>query len=302
MKINYFLIILTFGFTVLAQQPGAGVTDIDGNSYQTIVIGSQEWMQSNLKTERFRNADLIPTTPFFTYDYSAEPQPLYQWLSLENLNLGRHYTWFAVIDERGLCPIGWRVPSANDWEELITNLGGFLVAGGKMKETGFSSWLAPNEGATNESNFNGVAAGYHHMYGGDYGINYNAFFTSSTEYSTDANWIMYLSWMSGSLYTNGMSPTKNLGLSCRCIKESNLGIDSHESSLQIYPNPITGNVLHIEIPGNPSKQIEIFNTLGQQVLKETLDGDVLDVNLSAGVYLIKIIHDEQVYVRKVVVK
>ncbi len=29
------------------------------------------------------------------------------------------YSGWAILDERGICPEGWRVPSNNDWNELI---------------------------------------------------------------------------------------------------------------------------------------------------------------------------------------
>jgi uncharacterized protein (TIGR02145 family) len=61
--------------------------------------------------------------------------------------------YYAVIDKRGLCPQGWHVPSDDDWQVLCDYLGGNMVAGGKMKESGTAHWKSPNEGATNESGF-----------------------------------------------------------------------------------------------------------------------------------------------------
>ena len=300
---NIYLVILIFSTNIFAQQPGLGVTDVDGNYYQSIILGSQEWMQSNLKVSKYNNNDPIPTTPFYTYDYSNETEPKYQWLTIENIAFGRHYTWYVAIDSRGLCPEGWRVPTANDWEELFTQLDGILVAGGKMKEAGFSNWLPPNTGATNESTLTAIPAGYHSIYGGDTAIYYNAFFTSATEYSEDSNWLMHLSWIDNRAYTNGVAPTKQLGLSCRCIKNTELSnIDIQNNLLRIYPNPIKNNILHIETQNNSTKEIVIYNSLGQQINKQTILGDVLNLDLKSGLYIIEIIQDRITYRKKIIIQ
>ncbi|CAN0495783.1 unnamed protein product, partial [Phaeothamnion confervicola] len=61
---------------------------------------------------------------------------------------------------QGACPNDWHLPSVAEWTELIDYLGGKEVAGGKMKQTGTIYWLNPNTGATNESGFSALGAGY----------------------------------------------------------------------------------------------------------------------------------------------
>jgi uncharacterized protein (TIGR02145 family) len=139
------------------------ITDIDGNGYPMITIGTQTWMAENLKTTKYRNGDLIGTTTPVTLDISGESSPKYQWACNGNEGnvaiYGRLYTWYAVTDSRNVCPQGWHIPSDAEWTTLRTFLGGELVAGGKLKETGTTHWLSPNTGATNETGFTALPGG-----------------------------------------------------------------------------------------------------------------------------------------------
>jgi uncharacterized protein (TIGR02145 family) len=55
-------------------------------------------------------------------------------------------------------PWKWRIPTQADWDSLIIKLGA-SVAGGKLKETGFTYWDSPNTGATNEVGYSGRGGG-----------------------------------------------------------------------------------------------------------------------------------------------
>lgn len=98
------------------------VTDIDGNTYNIINIGNQVWMAENLRTTRFANGDLIGTTTPSTLDIMNYIDPVYQWPYNGNeknaAKYGRLYTWYAATDPRGLCPVGWHIPSDAEWTEL----------------------------------------------------------------------------------------------------------------------------------------------------------------------------------------
>jgi uncharacterized protein (TIGR02145 family) len=145
---------------------GGSVSDIDGNTYATVQIGTQEWMAVNLRTTRYRNGDPIPlislnsqwintnSGAYCIYDTSGTG-----YNTFDVSTFGFLYNWFAVNDERGLCPSGWHVPSQTEWTTLTDFLGGPLVAGGKMKESGLIHWHSPNTGATNESGFTAVPGG-----------------------------------------------------------------------------------------------------------------------------------------------
>ena len=163
---------------------GANITDVDGNSYPTIVTNcsNQIWMQKNLNVSRYRNGDIIPqvtdvtqwnqlTTGAWCY-YNNDPLngPIY----------GKLYNWYAVNDQRGLAPTGYHIPSDSEWTNLISCLGGNNVAGGAMKESSSINWVSPNTGATNSSGFTGIPGGYN-----DYGFNHigiRGYWWTSSEY------------------------------------------------------------------------------------------------------------------------
>jgi len=97
------------------------VTDIDGNVYPTLVIGEQEWMAENLRVTRYRNGDLLLfDQPFNIWQVSSEGLWAYYDNNPENGAVyGKLYNWNAVANAKGLCPVGWRVPSDNDWQQLV---------------------------------------------------------------------------------------------------------------------------------------------------------------------------------------
>jgi uncharacterized protein (TIGR02145 family) len=141
--------------------------DIDGNEYKTIQIGNQLWMAENLKVTHYNNGDEI----YFPYGNGVE------WANMDNLWYGEGgqyahydndpenaeiygnlYSWFTAIDNRGICPEGFHVPTLDDFLILTENVGGYSAAG-KMREIGFAHWDYPNISATNESCFTALPAG-----------------------------------------------------------------------------------------------------------------------------------------------
>ena len=72
---------------------------------------------------------------------------------------GNFYNGYTVIDERGICPENWHVPTNNDWKLLSDFIGDMLNGGGKLKEKGYIHWNIPNIGATNQTGFTAMASG-----------------------------------------------------------------------------------------------------------------------------------------------
>lgn len=151
------------------------LVDQEGNTYATIVIGNQEWMAENLRTIIYANGDTILNEQL---DINWNTVASGAWVHYENdstydIPFGKLYNWYAVNDNRNLCPPGWHVPSAEEWGILINFLdpnanGGNTVpntAGGKMKTTGTQFWLEPNGGATNESGFSALPGGGRALFG-----------------------------------------------------------------------------------------------------------------------------------------
>jgi uncharacterized protein (TIGR02145 family) len=149
---------------------GPALTDVDGNSYNTVWIGEQLWMAENLKTTKYNDGTSIPLE-WDAWTWSNLNTPAYCWYNNDEATgntYGALYNWYTV-STGNLCPAGWHVPTDAEWTMLTTYLGGENVAGGKLKEIGTSHWNSPNTGATNETGFTAVPGGYRHYYDGSFG-------------------------------------------------------------------------------------------------------------------------------------
>lgn len=206
------------------------VKDIDNNVYKTVKIGDQIWMAENLKVTKYRNGDPIPnviddkvwrvlkTGAFCNYNNDASLVKSY----------GRLYNWHAVKDIRNIAPIGWHIPSDDEWTTLTNTLGGRLVAGGKMKEVGTTHWLTPNTGASNDSGFLGLPGGLRNPGWGPVGnpddggnfkdIGKYGHWHSSTEYDNRYENRRYLNYNNAEIGRDDPYP-KESGFSVRCLKD-----------------------------------------------------------------------------------
>lgn len=206
--------------SIIFYRPGTTITDADGNVYETIRIGSQTWMAENLRTTKFRNGDDIATTNPVR-DIQEEIAPKYQWaydgLTANAPVYGRLYTWYAITDERGVCPANWHVPTDSEWTTLIDVLGGADLAGGKLKAIGYLYWESPNTGANNNSSFNARAAGYSFSAGGFTELGNTANFWTATPELEDFAWYRSLSY--NSAVVSKYNITRKYGYSVRCIKD-----------------------------------------------------------------------------------
>ena len=144
------------------------VTDIDGNIYATIQIGTQVWMMENLKTSKYRDGTLIPnvTDDVLWAGLSSGAYCNYN----NNVNnvaaYGRLYNWFAVDDAHNIAPAGWHVPTKAELQTLVDYVGGSNVAGGKLKEKGYVHWDSGpySEGpGNNSSGFTAFPGGYRYI-------------------------------------------------------------------------------------------------------------------------------------------
>jgi uncharacterized protein (TIGR02145 family) len=101
-------------------QDGTTVTDIDGNGYHTVTIGTQVWMVENLKTTKYRNGDAIPNVTDGTAwsKLTTGAYCNYNNVITNGNKYGKLYNWFAVNDSRNIAPHGWHVPSETEWEML----------------------------------------------------------------------------------------------------------------------------------------------------------------------------------------
>lgn len=135
-------------------------TDLDGNSYRTIQIGTQTWMAENLRVRRYRNGDLIPVVTGESWaSLNTGATKWYQNDSATyNCPYGKLYNWYAASDPRKLCPTGWHVPSMAEFTTLISFLGGQNISGPKLKSTKVEYW-SNQYTTTNSSGFSALPGG-----------------------------------------------------------------------------------------------------------------------------------------------
>lgn len=210
--------------------PTAPITDIDGNVYNTVAIGTQVWMAENLKTTKYNDGTAIPNVADNTIwealttgaycDYNNTPA--------NSTIYGRLYNWYAVDNNaatkvasnggKNVCPTSWHVPTDTEWTTLTTYLGGESVAGGKLKETGTTHWLSPNTGATNETGFTALPGGNRYYYGVYVSIGFDGYWWSSTEYSTAFAWFRLLDVDWANVVRDHVNDS-HYGYSVRCVRD-----------------------------------------------------------------------------------
>ena len=193
-------------------------------------ICDQDWIVKNLDVSTYRNGDPIPqvTDPLKWARLTTGAWCYYENNSANGTTYGKLYNWFAVNDPRGLAPMGWHVPSDEDWNNLVicidpnANLNIFyqsLIAGGALKETGTAHWLTPNTDATNSSGFTGLPAGARSYNGSFDGIGIYNCWWSSTIFNTSMGdvWTRTLNYDNG--YIGRGSNFKQHGFPVRCLRD-----------------------------------------------------------------------------------
>jgi len=176
-------------------------------------------MAENLKTSTYRNGNPIPNV-----------QSKDAWVKLEegawayynndpknDCPYGKLYNAYAAIDERGLCPTGWRVPTDEDWTRLTVHLGGLNSVGAKMKSAGITYWAAENSGAENSSGFSALPGGS--RLNGDFVeiSKHGRWWSSSLHPQFGSGYFRQLANHTSSVLRHDL--TKGQGFSVRCIKE-----------------------------------------------------------------------------------
>ncbi|MEA1898418.1 MAG: FISUMP domain-containing protein [Bacteroidota bacterium] len=185
-------------------------TDIDGNVYNTIKIGSQVWMAENLNVTRYRNGDLIPnvtgeqwdnliTGAYCFYNNSNDIRSTY----------GLLYNWYAVADSRNICPEGWHIPTMDEWETLADT-------GLELKESGTTHWASPNFCRPNSSGFEALPGGNCGFDGEFNAITLAGYWWTADEEDAEIAWMFMISRSSSGFLS---SMYKWAGLSIRCIKD-----------------------------------------------------------------------------------
>ena len=215
LKLTLSLILLCLAFATCKKDKGMPtVTDIDGNVYHTVKIGTQTWMVENLKTTHYNdNTPITPITDNTAWKNAIAPG--YCWYDNDIANktpYGALYNWYTVNTGK-LAPKGWHIPSTTEWQTLISYLGGLTEAGGKLKEEGTMHWNSPNVDATNESKLSFVGSGVRTYVDGSFINKGNRSFC----YSSGSSEFVRLNVYDSTVITGATSP--EMGYSVRCIKD-----------------------------------------------------------------------------------
>ena len=218
--------------TIEETTSGTFIDSRDGNEYNWVQIGDQVWMAENLAY--LPSVNMVAdgsedAAGSYYYVYGYDGTNVADAKATDNYaTYGVLYNWTAAMNGeassttnpsgiQGVCPAGWHLPSDAEWTVLTDYLGGELVAGGKLKETGTTHWASPNTGATNETGFTALPGGYRDLDGAFYSIGYHGGWWSATESSATSAWNRF---MSGSISSVDRDyDSKEVGFSVRCVRD-----------------------------------------------------------------------------------
>jgi uncharacterized protein (TIGR02145 family) len=175
------------------------------------------WTTKNLDVDTFRSGDIIQEVrtmkEWVEAGKNKTPACCYYDNDLDNgFMYGKLYNYYAVNDPRGLAPVGWHIPTDEEWSELENLLG--EEAGKKLKSK--NGWK--NSGnCTDLVGFKALPGGFRYSDGSYLDIRNIAFFWSATEKDTSLAWYRGLNVNFGGVYRN--SNDKSFGASVRCIRD-----------------------------------------------------------------------------------
>jgi uncharacterized protein (TIGR02145 family) len=190
----------------------------DVNYYSTIEINGLIWFKENLRTTTYSDGTPIPNIiddNSWSNDtegsYAIYPESCYGYL----------YNWYAVNNSKGLCPTGWRIPTADDFRSLRNAYGGVLKSGQALKVQGDASWNNTNVKTRNISGFSAYPSGSRDFKGNFEFLGSRATFWSSTTDSCELKYPNALQLYCCGIYTNIADiqcDDKNNGYAIRCVK------------------------------------------------------------------------------------
>lgn len=209
---------------------GLKVQDIDGNLYNTVTIGTQVWMKENLKVESYNDGSPIS---YVNNDFQWNIQSAGAYTQADHNpdykdTYGNLYNWHAVTTGN-LCPAGWHVPSAAEWDELETYLTdngyGYGGSGSDVAKSLSATVLWSSSATTgnvgndlpsnNSSGFTALPASF--MRGSNDFPGSETYFWTSDEYNATNG--EYRGWTSNTSSINTSISDKTRGFSVRCVKD-----------------------------------------------------------------------------------
>jgi uncharacterized protein (TIGR02145 family) len=196
------------------------IKDADGNGYHSVQIGNQVWMAENLKVTHFQNGDRILDASSDSQWSTATGSAFcyYKNLTSNASTYGALYNFYAAADSRNVCPVGWHVPSIDEWITLFRLYGSEFTADVRLREAGTDHWIK-DTGADNSSGFSMLPGGNRESDGTYFNLTTRANVWSSTEWienDVTAGWLIGMEWDQSLIRSTPYG--KTYGASIRCIK------------------------------------------------------------------------------------
>lgn len=194
---------------------------VDNPTINSVKIGLQEWMTSNLNVSKFRNGDIISeaktTDEWKKACVAKKPVWCYYENNPENgKKYGKLYNWYAANDKRGIAPEGWHVPSNANWTALVRFLGSVDIAGVRLKDS--IDWKSNGKG-NNKSGFAGLPGGSRLVDGKFKDLGTKCQMWSASGEIGGGPQVYSLMLTSTSVEVSFIKLEKENGLSIRCIKD-----------------------------------------------------------------------------------
>jgi uncharacterized protein (TIGR02145 family) len=199
-------------------QYGNGVTDVDGSTYQSVIIGEQEWMAENLRTSKYSDGTDITNV---IEGYEWEDLNTGAWCHYDNnsdndTTYGKLYNWYSVETSK-LCPTDWHVPTDADWTVLIDYLGANGHNGTQVTALKAISGWSGSENGTDDYGWNGLPGGVRFDYGGFHLVRSSGYWWSSSLHSGSNAWFRGL-YLQSEEVDRDFSHKKD-GFSVRCLRD-----------------------------------------------------------------------------------
>jgi len=206
------------------------VTDADGNIYNTVAIGNQDWMKENLKVTRYRDGTPIANVSE-NKQWKSLTEGAYCWYNNDRANSknsnGLLYNWYAVASPHNLCPDGWHVPTDAEWKamEMFFGMTAKQAESTSKRSTGNAAkikkttgWLDKGKG-TNKSDFSALAAGYRTFSTGEFSnLGLDCCWWTATQDQINSAWLRNIYYYLDDIYR--ISDDKKNGFSVRCVRDN----------------------------------------------------------------------------------
>ncbi|HRG33523.1 MAG: T9SS type A sorting domain-containing protein [Saprospiraceae bacterium] len=276
----------------------AQIKDLDGNLYEVVKIGNQQWLKQNLKSTHFPDGNPIAKSQYVAYNHDSALVKKHGYLYTRSATL---YNGFGSKIQ-GLCPDGWRIPNFNDWfdlavylkadtslfsqYEIIHNIGRNIID---------TCWITTFPPPNNDSGLSILPSGV---------------YDSKTKLFTNIDWGTVYFWLTpeprnGALeievtFIKFLKWSDNLDskfFPIRCINATSTNTSSASSEfpvLNILPNPASTYV-EIDTKINLDK-VYLINSLGQEFPIHTTGNNRFSIiDMLSGYYWVKIYSEGKIY-------